>query len=536
MTREEKLAELRKREVEARKSPEAFINHFCWTFDPKRDPYHFPFKLFPFQETLLVPEVAQAVREGHDLFIDKTREMGATYCILDVFLWFWLFEAGSNFLLGSRKQDLVDNTRGNDSSNKEESLFGKIDYTLNRLPKFLLPRGWNPMKHFTFMSIINPENGNVISGESSNPSFSRGARYKAIMMDEFAFWDNDSAAWGSTADTTNSRIVLTTPGIRPSKAKRLRFGKDGEKIQVLELPYHLDPRKNAEWIRREKERRSAEDFAREIMMNWDTSVVGRVYTEIETAEVGNYPYIPDYPLYVSWDFGLDGIAIQWWQKNMANGKYRIVEAYSESDKPIHYTFPLFPGNPVDSTFQYSHEDLELFRMVSRWKKAIHFGDPDVAEVRREPIIDASLFRLSDGRCQMVAPLPAVAVLSPAVDFWTEIDTVWKSPVTRVLEESWTNLPAAPQWLHQWNLNLVIPWIGRLGIQAYFSLERWIEMHRVVVLREIRRTTETEKLGTSYVDLQYLRQIEVQFALTGLAAGETITDVVFGGTSVAFSAP
>ena len=379
MTREEKLAELRKREVEARKSPEAFINHFCWTFDPKRDPYHFPFKLFPFQETLLVPEVAQAVREGHDLFIDKTREMGATYCILDVFLWFWLFEAGSNFLLGSRKQDLVDNTRGNDSSNKEESLFGKIDYTLNRLPKFLLPRGWNPMKHFTFMSIINPENGNVISGESSNPSFSRGARYKAIMMDEFAFWDNDSAAWGSTADTTNSRIVLTTPGIRPSKAKRLRFGKDGEKIQVLELPYHLDPRKNAEWIRREKERRSAEDFAREIMMNWDTSVVGRVYTEIETAEVGNYPYIPDYPLYVSWDFGLDGIAIQWWQKNMANGKYRIVEAYSESDKPIHYTFPLFPGNPVDSTFQYSHEDLELFRMVSRWKKAIHFGDPDVAK-------------------------------------------------------------------------------------------------------------------------------------------------------------
>lgn len=138
--------------------------------------------------------------------------------------------------------------------------------------------------------------------------------------------------------------------------------------------------------------------------------------------------------------------------------------------------------------------------------------------------------------QAFSPLPAVAVLTPAVDFWTEIDTVWKSPVTRVLEENWTNLPAAPQWLHQWNLNLVIPWIGRLGIQAYFSLERWIEMHRVVVLREIRRTTETEKLGTSYVDLQYLRQIEVQFALAGLAAGEVITDVTFGGTAVAFTAP
>ncbi len=39
-----------------------------------------------------------------------------------------------------------------------------------------------------------------------------------------------------------------------------------------------------------------------------------------------------------------------------------------------------------------------------------FGEPDEAEVRREPIIDASLFRLGDGRCQMVAPLPAVAVV------------------------------------------------------------------------------------------------------------------------------
>jgi hypothetical protein len=138
--------------------------------------------------------------------------------------------------------------------------------------------------------------------------------------------------------------------------------------------------------------------------------------------------------------------------------------------------------------------------------------------------------------QAFSPLPAIAVLSPAVDFWTEIDTVWKSPITRVLEENWGNTSAAAEWLHQWSLNMVIPWIGRLGIQAYFSLERWIEMHRVVVLREMRRTTEVEKLGTSYVDLQYLRQIEVNFALTGLASGETITDVVFGGSAVSFTAP
>lgn len=379
LTREQKIAELEKRKRDAREDPAPFINHFCWTFNPRVDPYHFPFKLFPFQDELIVRNVKHAIENGEDLFIEKTRDMGATYTVLAVMLWFWLYVPGSNFLLGSRKQDLVDNTRGDATSNKEESLFGKLDYIINRLPPFMLPKGFSMAKNRTLMSLINPENGNVITGESSNPNFSRGGRYKAALMDEFAFWDNDSAAWGSTADTTNCRIPLTTPGIRPSKAKRLRFGKDGERIKVVELPYHLDPRKNAEWLRREKERRSAEDFAREIMMNWDVSLVGRVYTEIEHATVGTFPYIPDQPLYCSWDFGLDGTPVLWWQKNATTGLWRLVESVSVEDKPIQYLFPLFPGNLIDSVFEYSEDILDLIRTTVTWKKAIHFGDPDVAK-------------------------------------------------------------------------------------------------------------------------------------------------------------
>ena len=378
LTREQKIAELEKRKREAREDPSAFINYFCWTFNPIEKPHHFPFKLFPFQEEKIVRELQKAIDEGYDLFFDKTRAMGATYTILDVFLWYWLYVPGSNFLLGSRKQDLVDNTRDG-GGNKEESLFGKLTYTIDRLPKFMLPKGFDTAKYLTFMSLINPENGNVISGESSNANFSRGGRYKAILLDEFAFWENDSAAWGSTADTTGCRVALTTPGIRPSKAKRLRFGTDGETIKVVELPYYLDPRKDAKWLEKEKLRRSADDFAREIMMNWETSVVGRVYSEIEHARVGDFPYIPDDPLYVSWDFGLDGTPVQWWQKNMKNGLWRLVESVMVEDKPIQYLFPLFPGNLIDSVFAYSPEFLELIRLTSLWKKAVHFGDPDVSK-------------------------------------------------------------------------------------------------------------------------------------------------------------
>jgi len=228
------------------------------------------------------------------------------------------------------------------------------------------------------MSLVNPENGNAISGESSNPNFSRGGRFKAVLLDEFAFWDNDTAAWGSTADTTDCRIVLTTPGIKPGKAKRLRFGQDGEEIKAISLTYNLDPRKTNEWLDRERGRRSNEDFAREIMINWEVAITGKVYEEIRYAKVGDYPYEPNWPLYVSWDFGLDGTAIQWWQMNLNNGRPRLVDSYENHDKPISWYAPLF-DKPIDSQFDYISDDLEAIEAVKEFKKGIHFGDPDVSK-------------------------------------------------------------------------------------------------------------------------------------------------------------
>lgn len=363
----------------AKTDPTVFIDRFLYTFDPKREPYHLPFRLFDFQKDL-IHKMKDSIEKGEDIFVEKCREVGVTYCALDLFLWFWLYVPGSNFLLGSRKAQYVDNTRGESGgmSNKEESLFGKLEYTISRMYSFLLPKGFDIKKHMTYMSLINPENGNAITGESSNPNFSRGGRSKAILLDEFAFWDNDTSAWGATADTTNCRVVLTTPGIRPSKAKRLRFGKDGEKIKVVTIPYTMDPRKTKEWLAREKSRRSEEDFAREIMINWETSTAGRVYKEIEQAEAGDFPYKWEWPLYTSWDFGLDGTVIQFWQTNMDNGKPRLIESVESQDKPIDWYFP-FIGEDIDSSYSYSDYELETIKKVKTFKKAIHYGDPDVSK-------------------------------------------------------------------------------------------------------------------------------------------------------------
>ncbi len=365
----------------AKDDPVFFFETFLYTFNPKVTPSHLQFIPFPFQRDL-INKLVSAIENGYDIFVDKTREMGVTYTVLGVLLWYWNYRDSSNFLVGSRKEDIVDNTgkvAAGEASNKEESLFGKLDYMINRMPSIVIPDGYNPQIHRTYMSLRNPELGNVIGGESANPNFSRGGRQKAILLDEFAFWDNDDAAWGSTADTTNCRIVVTTPGIRPNtKAKRLRFGKDGEEITVISLPYSLDPRKDEAWLNAQRSRRSEEDFNREIMIDWEGSTAGVVYPEARNRVVGSYPYEPDWSLYASWDFGLDGTSLQFWQPNPRNGKQRLVDAYTKVDKPIQWWFP-FVGQPIDSLFQYNKDDIDAIERVKDFKKAIHFGDPDVAK-------------------------------------------------------------------------------------------------------------------------------------------------------------
>lgn len=713
------FGEMKKR---AQEDPVYFFDQFLYTFDPKREPFHLRFKTFDFQKRL-IRDIIKAIYDGDDLFIEKTREMGATYTVLGVLIWLWLWQPAFNALVGSRKEDYVDNRRGGLTGNKEESLFGKIDYMISRLPSFILPEGFITDKHFNYMSLANPENGNVISGESSNPNFSRGSRRTVILLDEFAFWDNDcfhkdtevltdsgwklikdcttddlvysmdidsgeaklmpvtklhkvyaeelyefkskaidisctanhklllkkryqpngarkfinvnkdkaryqqsvskmyyrradevfeqkhdfipltsnyvggetpdkiygfeaedfmeflgwfvseghssnksggkrigitqdkvanpekteqirellirmglpvkyykdtfyiragafpeemyeelcslgkahekyipqkylnlslpllrplfdalikgdgsrmerkgrvdklgyftvserladnvqelcqkiglkasiskheynngkwrdiyrlnigfkqhsqvacldkkivpyndfaycvttpyhslyvrrngvaswcgnTQVWGATADTTNCRIILTTPGIKPSKAKRLRFGKDGEVIKVITLPYQLDPRKNKKWLEEQRLRRSTEDFNREIMINWELSMTGRVYPEIENAAYGDFPLLLNSPAYYSWDFGLDGVSIGFWQRNLTNGRWRLVDSYHNEDKPIQFYLPLFK-QPIDSKFTYTDDDLKAIDAFGNYPPGIHFGDPDV---------------------------------------------------------------------------------------------------------------------------------------------------------------
>lgn len=339
-----------------------FINQLM-TFDPRTKSKDVPFKLYPYQEEY-AKELAHSIQEGEDFFAEKSRDMGVSWVTLAVFYWFWKYHSGYQFLLGSRKEEYVDDWT-------LKSLFPKISYLIEHDP--FPVKGFDQKKSRLYMKLIHPTNGSVIQGESANANFSRAGRYNAIFFDEFAFWPFAQSSWESAGDATPCRIAVTTPSEQPSYAKGLR---NSGLIKVHTLHWKLHPLKDDAWYEREKLRRTPDEVARELDINWEGSITGIVYPEIANAKVGNYPYVPEWPLYVSWDFGLDGTAIGWWQVNPANGKKRRIDSFFKSDRPIHYFMPLFDGQ-VESGNNYSDEDIKAINVISGYKNAIHFGDPDV---------------------------------------------------------------------------------------------------------------------------------------------------------------
>lgn len=96
--------------------------------------------------------------------------------------------------------------------------------------------------------------------------------------------------------------------------------------------------------------------------------------------------------------------------------------------------------------------------------------------------------------QAFDPIPAAVVLTPAVDRFTVIDTIWTSGVTEQTRR----------------------WLGPTGRFAIDS---------------VITTTRTELLSESQRPAEFLRQIQINFTLAGFDPGETLTEVKFDGIDV-----
>jgi hypothetical protein len=154
----------------------------------------------------ILRDVADCIKNGEDIAWAKSREMGASWLMLSLSLWGWLYHEWS-VLICSRTEDLVD--RAGDL----DALFPKIDSMIERLPSCMLPCPRADLlpsgKHRRHMVLAHP-NGHSIVGQSTTEHIGRGGRRTCVIFDEAAAQEKLESAWRSAADTTSCRIAVST--------------------------------------------------------------------------------------------------------------------------------------------------------------------------------------------------------------------------------------------------------------------------------------------------------------------------------------
>ena len=218
------------------KDPLFFINGFGWTYDPRRQPSpKLPFILYPFQEGAIL-DIISAISD-HDLLVEKSRDMGASWLCIAATEWCWQFRTGQSFLFVSRVEEYVD------KAGNPKALMWKFDYLLDNLPSWLRPVGYDARVHRCKMHIENPENGSVVDGESTTGNVARGDRRTAILLDEFAAVDQGQRVLSSTRDATNCRLFNSTPAgtnsafyeIRQTGIRKLRLHWSSHPVKSIGL-------------------------------------------------------------------------------------------------------------------------------------------------------------------------------------------------------------------------------------------------------------------------------------------------------------
>lgn len=218
---------------ECRRDIVFFFKFFLWTYNPKVPPYHFPFEPFPHQATV-IRWIHQDILDGKSNLCEKSRDWGATYLYLGVFLYHLLFLEFEGLLLSIRQEE-VDNVT-------PSSLFGKLRYMVQRLPHWLQPLDWSFIRDGKkFLRMINPDNGNSIVGQATTEDAGRSGRKSATLIDEYAAIRNRVAEGmeRSLRHVTDCIFRLSTPrGVNLFKNIR-----DRQLCRIITCHWTQDPRK-----------------------------------------------------------------------------------------------------------------------------------------------------------------------------------------------------------------------------------------------------------------------------------------------------
>ena len=317
-----------------------FVNSWGFLFEPRSARTH-PFITYEFQdETLLKLQhhIGMARRDepgNWDVVITKSRDMGASWMVATAYAWHFLFVPQSSFLIMSRKESLVDEGYG---KNDPKSLFFKVDFLLDRLPKWMRPQMIRNK-----LNMSNVDNGSVITGESTNEFAGVADRRLSLLADEFSRMPPKEQAmiFKGTRDVSRCRIFLFTPEGTANKAHDIAHD---SKFPQIRLHWSRHPLKNIGLYRVTKGKRGEADKIERLDPNFD-------YTD--------YQFITDGPYF-------------------KDGQYRSAYYDAECARASH---PREIASELDidftgSSYQFFPSDLILMAMDKTVLQPRHVGELD----------------------------------------------------------------------------------------------------------------------------------------------------------------
>lgn len=265
--------------------PVEFINHWVDTYDPRnagtQRPVRMPLILFPKQAELIRFFMACLADQQNGL-VEKSRDMGATWCAVALSVWLWRFYPGAAVGWGSRKEELVD------KKGDPKSIFEKIRLLIAGLPSLFWPYGFLPAEHMPAMRVINPQSGATITGEIGD-NIGRGGRSLVYFKDESAHYVHPEMIEAALSENTNVQIDISSVNGPNNVFHRKRDagmewspGRDIPRgvIRVFVMDWRDHPAKTQEWYderRREKESTGLlHVFAQEVERNYLAAVEGTI--------------------------------------------------------------------------------------------------------------------------------------------------------------------------------------------------------------------------------------------------------------------
>ena len=360
-----------------------FIDLFGVVYEPRLpESPDIPLFLFPHQRKI-IERLLKAEENGEDLFIEKTRDMMATWTVLWYMLWRWRFKNKWYGLVGSRKEEEVDDKT-------PQSLFGRLRYMLYALPIWMRPARFRKSEHDLHMKLINPEMTSYLDGESANPDFARGSRAAMIFLDELFFWRFARESWRSCTDASPCRIAVSTA--KPSSFARHFSQSFGDQGRKLTLDWKEHPFKDEEWFKREETRRAVDPLSvlGELSISYEADPENAYYPETMLCDVRDLDYDPNKPLYVGCDFGSqDKTAFVYFQRDMEF--FYVVDGIEKRQKPLCWYYPFLKHGYDFTTVEsyelenkFTHEkftlrkrdylpvELELIKRFNTWKLPVMY--------------------------------------------------------------------------------------------------------------------------------------------------------------------